>query len=381
MKKRVCPICGNESYDYLDKIRLLLPKEYHLPEEYYIVHCKTCGFCFSDTSATADDYNNYYSKCNTYSGTPVGMEEWNWIYEPAEKMVKPYINLNSHLIDMGFGKGIFLKWLEKRGYANILGIDPSPESVKAIEKDGIHAIEGNIFNPAEIQYQKTADCVFLFDVLEHLLFPYEAISTLKTYMKENCYFLISVPNYAYLKENNNPIVNMFNQEHINYFSIISLNNLLEKCGFRLIQSNETDDNEEIIALYQLNDKIKNKILEKDNICIESIKEYLDRFKKRRLLIEKKLSALKEDNIKEIYVWGTGAFTMWLLNNTILGEFKINFIDNNVTKIGKKIDAHIIISPNSIDNEEKPILVSSMLYAENICTQIKTMNIANEVIVL
>lgn len=85
----------------IKKIKLAIPKEYHLPEEYNVVVCDICGFCFSDTSATVEDYDYYYSNCNSYSGTPVGEDAWSELNSQIEKLIAPYLHDDSGCLDMG----------------------------------------------------------------------------------------------------------------------------------------------------------------------------------------------------------------------------------------------------------------------------------------
>ena len=380
MEKRICPICGSDQESRIEKIRLMIPEEYHLPETYHIVSCDSCGFCFADTEAELEDYNYYYTHCNSYSGMPVGSEEWKWLNETVERLIAPYVKTGSRLVDMGFGKGIFLRWLREKGYHNIMGVDPSKESVEAVKKEGMDVAVGSIFDEADDRYRESADCVFLFDVLEHLLYPADALCSLQSYLRRGGCLVISVPNYAYLKENTKPIVNMFNQEHINYFSKTSLDNLLRRCGFSILDGNDTGKAEEIVAIYQFTG-VRNEQIIRDTYCRTSIQEYVDRFADRKRSIEQALAGLWKKGITEVYVWGTGAFTMWLLANTTLSDLELHFIDNNATKIGTSIGNSEIVAPESIGNPECPILICSMLYGNQIHQQIRQMGLKNDVVIL
>lgn len=71
--------------------------------------------------------------------------------------------------------------------------------------------------------------------------------------------------------------------------------------------------------------------------------------------------------------------MCLLAKTILKEFDINFIDNNKVKVGQVFWNKTIQSPENIVEREIPIVICSMLYAEQIQQQIFNMGIENEVI--
>lgn len=380
---RKCPICNGTEHKKIKKIKLAIPKEYHLPEEYNVVVCDTCGFCFSDTSATIEDYDYYYSNCNSYSGTPVGEDAWSELNCQVEKLIAPHLNDDSFCLDMGFGKGNFLRWLKKKGYHNVYGVDPSIESVEKMKVDGIKTYRGSVFQEPPEELCNMFDCVFLFDVLEHLLYPGEALEIIKAYLKkEGGYLVISVPNYAHLDKDTSLLTNQFNQEHINYFSITALDNLLNLHHFFRIDEKEEracQDQVELIVIYRL-EKNEGTLTEmkKDEVCQKSIQKFVDRNSRLEEKINLELRTLEEN---EVYVWGTGAYTMWLLANTVVGKKDISaFVDNNPTKVGKELWNKKIIKPEQIE-DEKPILVCSMLYSNKIVEQIKNMGLVNKVIVV
>ncbi len=75
MKKliRRCPICNNEYGEVYKTIKMKLPQDVRLPDEYDVVTCEKCGFAYADVDATQDTYNTYY----VYSGS----NKWDcWIY-------------------------------------------------------------------------------------------------------------------------------------------------------------------------------------------------------------------------------------------------------------------------------------------------------------
>lgn len=382
MRHRNCPLCGCGLNEKIEKIKMILPKKYCLPESYNIVACSQCGFCYADTVATLENYNHYYEQCNVYSGMPVDVSDWKELHCIAGGLIANKLDKSAMLLDMGFGQGNFLCWLKENGYQNITGIDPSAISVKNMQQKGFRAIIGSVFELPQKGLLKQFDCVFLFDVLEHLLFPGEAIQNIKQYLKRNGYVLISVPNYNCLKYNHNPITNMFNQEHINYFSEVSLDNMMAGAGFIKIKTNADvkGEQEEIIAMYQMTEESKI-FIEKDNTCKSEIEDYVRKFTAYRVNIEEKLSKIVKSDRKEVYVWGTGAFTMWLLANTILADFDITFIDNNEVKVGQSFWKGIIKAPKDIVREDVPIIICSMLYAEQIKQQIHNIGLSNDIIVV
>lgn len=360
-----------------------IPQLYQLPREYDVVSCNDCGFCYADTNACQEDYDVYYANYNTYSGTPVKDEAWSSLICTAKKYINLHMTKEVRMLDMGFGKGVFLKWLKKEGYTNVCGIDPSEDSVSQMLSEGIEVKVGSIFDNVQPNECNAYGCVFLFDVLEHLLFPLEAISNLKKYLITNGYLLLSVPNYAALENNSYPLPNVFNQEHINYFSIISLDNLMSICGFERVEINSDirGEEEEIIALYQLKDNNEEGLIVRDDYCELSVNGFIQKFETVKKVVNTKINELKALGIESVYIWGTGAYTMWLLANSDICDFSIQFIDNNQVKIGSLFYNSLIVSPFQITDSERPILICSMLYSDEIEYQIRQMGLTNRVVKL
>lgn len=69
MKKliRECPICGNDYGEVYKTIRMKLPQDVILPDNYEVVTCEKCGFAYADVRGTQELYNKYYDNSNVYS--------------------------------------------------------------------------------------------------------------------------------------------------------------------------------------------------------------------------------------------------------------------------------------------------------------------------
>lgn len=233
MKQRKCPVCGNKKQIKIYSMSFNMPETYGLPASYDIVCCEVCGFCYADTMASLEDYDLYYKNCNVYALGPDGAADkpnYEWLDNELDKLFG--INkLNVHILDVGFGKGEFLEFLNKKCYKNIKGIDPAQESVDYTRKKGFDTYLGNIYNCDNKVLNKKIDFICLWEVLEHLLEPALALETLKIYLKEDGYVFIAAPDCGSISQDITPIVNNFNQEHINYFSKQSLNNLMSQHSF------------------------------------------------------------------------------------------------------------------------------------------------------
>lgn len=106
-----------------------------------------------------DVYDNIYSKYSTYNGEIT--DKINLILSQLDG-----IPLSSRIVDIGCGKGHYLRALKNHGYTNVLGVEFSEVCCNQYLTDLPH-IESNI-----ITYLTTTKVHFDFcicmDVLEHL---------------------------------------------------------------------------------------------------------------------------------------------------------------------------------------------------------------------
>lgn len=388
---RICPICKSQNIDTIKEIFLDLPKEYNLPQKYSIVCCNYCGFCYANTSASLKEYEYYYENFNIYSMSPKDIMEYNSSCGRANFILKNMMSKDCSILDIGCGNGTLVRYLNKQNYKAI-GMDPSERSVSLINSFYPQkAIKGSIYDIPEDKYKNSYDVIFLFSMLEHLLLPYEAICNLKTnYLTKMGKIFIEIPDYERININTTPLPNNFNQEHINYFSCQSLDNLMTSCGFNRIYNEkityETNSIKEygLFCGYELWDQdIKyTATIVKDANTLKSITEYLNNQSKVYMFKNLILSKICEKR-EPVMVWGTGALAMDLLANTPLKDCNITaFIDNNTTKIGTTFGNSKVIGPNDIpqDNSDT-IIICSMLHSKNIIEQIKELGLSNSIIVL
>jgi len=97
------------------------------------------------------------------------------------------------VVDAGCGTGHLLYYLkEKLGFQKATGLDFSPEAIKIAKKlfPFFDFYEFDIYKGWNGKF----DLVFCTEVLEHLLYPEEALVNLIAMMNENRKILITVPN-------------------------------------------------------------------------------------------------------------------------------------------------------------------------------------------
>lgn len=380
---RKCSICGGSVAEKICHISYILPNGNPLPEQYDVVCCKNCGFTYANVDADQDVYNDYYANYNMYAENAalkyVNIQEGKDIrFQERQlmlKLIKETLPHDAAVLDVGCGSGEMLDALKKEGYKNICGMDPSAASIEKLKQKEINGFVGNIFDDALSTHASKYDLVISTMVIEHIYDLHGYLRSIKKYLKdEGGYIMLNAPAIEKIDQYIWPPANYFNHEHINYFSKISLNNLLRTEGFTTSVETayfETNNEKGIVGLYTKADVWKSDDLQYDSLSLEAIKNYLLKYEETE--ITDKINSLLELK-QDIVIWGAGSFAMQLLGSHpgLLDCVKY-FVDNNSTKYGEKICDKEVLPPEKLNDEtEIVILICSIKNADEIQKQIINM---------
>lgn len=189
--------------------------------------CRSCGLIFNAAFCPWDvTYGPQYEETQHYSAGYSCFEE-----ELVQEIVRTCELRNGVVVDIGCGKGEFLRRLCRVGSNRGIGIDPSarPERLPKGELSQIR-LEQRFYVPGE-QLSK-ADLVCLKMTLEHLAEPYHFLKGLCVSLAENAVPLfVQVPNAAEVLESG-AFWDVY-YEHCNYFTTSSLRSLIQRAGFSI----------------------------------------------------------------------------------------------------------------------------------------------------
>jgi 2-polyprenyl-3-methyl-5-hydroxy-6-metoxy-1,4-benzoquinol methylase len=144
------------------------------------------------------------------------------------------------ILDLGCGHGSLIYLARQKGYANITGVDRSPEQVAEARRLGIEGVvEGDILEYLSGTASESHDVVVTFDVIEHFtrdeLLPF--VDEVRRVLKEGGRWLIHTPN------GESPFSNRIRYgdlTHEQAFTRTSLGQLLLSSGFRSLHCYEDE---------------------------------------------------------------------------------------------------------------------------------------------
>jgi methionine biosynthesis protein MetW len=171
-------------------------------------------------------------------------QDWQDYYPTIIKLVRP----NTHVLDIGCGKGGLLQYLRDTIDCRVTGLDVSDDAVTACKEKNIEAIKCDV---EEDDIPGTYDVIILSAILEHLIDPLEVLYKLRDNLNDNGELIIGVPNFShllarlsYLRGKN---VKRFSDNekeyklggqpagHIQFFNKSSLSFLLNECQYQPVQ--------------------------------------------------------------------------------------------------------------------------------------------------
>lgn len=234
-----CPVCKNQpTVSTVKRHRLPAMQNYvyrsaelaHAvkPGQFALTICESCGFAFNgqfDPELLTYDEG--------YDNSVPSMAMANYYGSLADYFNKTYLHDEGFIVDVGCGKGTFLKALCEK-YPNVrgLGIDPSYEG-DLIENQGRLRFIRDFF--AEGQLQEKPSLVICRHVLEHIPQPVEFLATIHEALRAfpDVPVFVEVPDLGWiLKER---AFWDYCYEHCNYFTPTSLATAATLAGMRIQQ--------------------------------------------------------------------------------------------------------------------------------------------------
>jgi SAM-dependent methyltransferase/quercetin dioxygenase-like cupin family protein len=308
LEMKYCPICHNCQLSYVVE-----------PEKMFDNYLYT--------SSTAESFRNHF-------------------IEASNSYIKKY-NLNSDtlVVDIGSNDGISLKPLKENG-VRILGVEPAKNISEIANKEGIETIN-SFFNKKTVDHiienYGNASLVTASNVFAHSDNLVDITNEVFRLLKNDGSFIIEV---QYLLDTIKDLTfdNIYH-EHVNYWSVTSLNNFFEKLGYHIYNVEHINTHGGSIRVYVK--RTKDNIDSSVNYYLKEERELgmseLNTYKEFKQKIEKiKTNVLKNfKNLKQQYnkisAYGSPAKATTSLNYFGIDNYYIDYtIEDNLLKNDKVI---------------------------------------------
>lgn len=295
-------------------------------------------------------------------------------------------DLNSRIMDIGCATGGLLKEMSDLGYRALFGIDPSEDCVRVSnEIPGVMAKIGSL-NQLPDGIDRFNLLVFSH-VLEHVQDLETVMLALDRLLDENGLIYIEVPDATRYPDCIIAPFQDFNTEHINHFSIQSLNNLFRKgwvmkrYGQKLIDMEAGKVFPAAYVVFQKAESDFENSLAFDYKLNAAIEEYIAASRSQFDDLNVQLRNILKGS-DSVIVYGTGQLTLKLLKDTCLRDANIEFfVDGNPLNQGKMLLGKPVCSPKMILESNAPVIIASLVNSLSIQRDITQLGVSNPVHVL
>ncbi len=340
-------------------------------------HCRKCGHVFNLAfDPKLMEYTQAYENSLHFSPSFQRFAE-----DLADGLIQRYALHDKDIVDIGCGKGDFLKLICKRGGNRGKGFDPS---YVPTEEDARTSPEVTFIQEfySEHHQHYSADLVACRHVLEHIQHPRNFVASVRRSIgnRPNTAVYFEVPNVLYTLRDLGIWDIIY--EHCSYFCAHSMAGVFASSGFDVTDTEETFGGQ-YLSLQAMPGTSPTGTVQATTNDLPAMNTMVDTFARN---YSDKVShwkdtfaRLQRDGLRAV-VWGGGSKGVTFLN-TFAGVQDIGYmVDINPRKQGMYVGGtgQRIIAPDFL-REYKPdaIIVMNPLYKEEIRAQVAALGLSPE----
>lgn len=344
-----------------------------------LTFCENCGHLYNQAfDSQLMSYSQTYE--NTLDFSPVFQD---YSRKLAKRLISHYDLHEKDILEVGCGKGDFLKLICNLGGNRGYGFDKSYEpSMDHEQKTASVHFTQDFYHQKYHHYP--ADFIISRHVLEHIQNPVDFLNDIKTTAQngKNQHYYLEVPNVLYTLRDLGIWDLIY--EHCSYFSSASLTRLLDLVGFHIINTRE-EYMKQFLSIEASTNSTAGKYQPPGDSISEIatlVEKFATRFEQKVTSWKSKLEELKGRN-KTVVVWGGGSKGVSFLNFLPTSGFIEYIVDINPRKNGMYVagTGQRYINPKELAAiAPELVIVMNPLYKEEIFTTLEEMRLAPELLI-
>lgn len=228
-----CSLCGSPDYSVYDSV-----------DEWRIVKCNRCGFCFTNPRPAAEDAAGLYTvgyfrgdeieRLNLLNDDGTFKVGADMCYEQRILDIESNLDRRGSLLEIGAATGAFLRVIKDRGW-KARGIELSVDAVKLARiNDQIDLFCGRL---EDFRTEETYDVICMYQSLEHVPDPAYVIKRAYNLLNPGGLLIVEVPNLNGFDVKRNEARRLQTYDlplHLNHFTPAVLAGKLKAVGFKII---------------------------------------------------------------------------------------------------------------------------------------------------
>lgn len=388
---RPCPICDGAARRSLYHQRFLEPDGAGLMGGYVVCACDACGFTYADGLPPQQILDEHYRQRSKYEHADQAgresPEDRTRFEEAADILEQRFPNRHTKVLEVGASTGGFLSVMKERGYDRLLGLDPAPACAQAARR--LYDVRVEAWALGDIPHEEAPfDLIVALAVLEHIRDLRSFLEMLLSPLGPIGALFVQVPDAGRFTDYAGAPFQEFSTEHINYFSEVSLKNLLVRAGMeqQFVERTCVKESHGAItpvlnAMFRRGSEEPSS-LERDATSAPALANYIERSRSIDEHLRAMLDAVAARG-RPVLVWGTGTHTQRLLAEGGLEGIDIAaYVDSNPHLQGRTLGGKAIMCPGALKERSEPILISSHVFQREIERLIREeLGLSNEIITL
>lgn len=387
-----CPSCGEVTTQFIYKVKAIpihscvlldspdaarsFPKR-----DLALAYCDACGFVFNHIfDEDVIRYSANFEESQHFSPTFSGFAK-----SLAEQIVQKCHVAGKHIVEIGCGKGEFLRELCRLGGATGLGIDPAYrfDQGRTLEVKGVEFIQ-DYFSPS-YEYLK-ADVVLCRHTLEHIAPVADFVKSVRRMIgsRDNVWVFFETPDAKRVLAEG-AFWDIY-YEHCSYFSPGTHARLFRRSGFDVTDIELLYDNQYIIQFAKLADSqttfpcgLEDDLFEMKSLASEFPARVENEQNFWRTLLQERAR-----RGERVALWGGGSKAVAFLTTLGLTDEVAAVVDINPYKQGKFTPGtgHAVVAPEDLlAHPPDAVIVMNPIYVNEVRSSLEAMGLSPEVLPL
>ena len=342
-----------------------------------LAFCPGCGFIWNRAFEPGKvEYSQRYD--NSLDFSPVFQD---YARRLARRLINTYGVHGKEVVELGCGKGHFLTLLCEEGRNRGVGFDPSYEGARVQSTTARITYIQDFYGEKYIGYP--ADLICCRHVFEHIPDPAGFLSTVRRTIgqRSSAVAYFEVPNVRFILEKLSIWDIIY--EHCNYFSSESLAALARRCGFAVLQLQETYGAQFLSLEARIADSADSTPSTGEELS--SLKSAVERFSEQVQKCSQawqiRLAQWHRDNRRAV-IWGGGAKAVSFLNMLKITEAIPYAVDINPNKQGRHLagTGQRIVSPDFLKEFQPQVVVlMNPIYRQEVEGELARLGVLAEVL--